>query len=134
MRYPDQAAHVLGKLLRHVGQDNLLWGTDCLFYGSPQPLIQAMRTFQISEELRERHGYPKLTKELRAKILGLNGAALYGIEPNTQTCEFTRSDLEQIRQHLPGSTMALGPTTMAAVQAFRDDDRELWARSATLLS
>ena len=37
MRYPDQAAHVLGKLLTHVGEDNVLWGTDCLFYGSPQP-------------------------------------------------------------------------------------------------
>ena len=105
----------------------MLWGTDCLFYGSPQPLIQAMRTFQISEEFRERYGYPKLTKELKAKILGLNGAALYGVEPNTSTCEFTRRELEQLRRTLPGNTMALGPTTMADVQAFRDDDRELWA-------
>ena len=96
MRYPDQAAHVVGKLLKHVGQDNVLWGTDCLFYGSPQPLIQAMRTFQISQEFRERYGYPKLTKELKAKILGLNGAALYEVEPNTSTCEFTRRELEQI--------------------------------------
>jgi predicted TIM-barrel fold metal-dependent hydrolase len=134
MRYPDQAAHVLGKLLTHVGEDNVLWGTDCLFYGSPQPLIQAMRTFQISEELRERYGYPKLTKELKAKILGLNGAALYDVEPNTSTCEFTRRELEQIRRTLPGTNLALGPTTMAAVQAFRDDDREIWARSATLLA
>jgi uncharacterized protein len=134
MRYPDQAAHVLGKLLKHVGEDNVLWGTDCLFYGSPQPLIQGMRTFQISEELRERHGYPKLTKEIRAKILGLNGAALYGIEPKTSTCEFTRRELEQLRRSLPGNTMALGPTTIAEVQAFRDDDRELWARSAEMLA
>jgi hypothetical protein len=109
-------------------------GTDCLFYGSPQPLIQAMRTFQISEELRERHGYPRLTEEVKAKILGLNGAALYGVEPNTSTCEFSRHELEQLRRTLPGSTMALGPTSMAAVQAFRDDDRELWARSAELLA
>ena len=92
-----------------------------------------MRTFRISEELRERHDYPKLTKEIRAKILGLNGAALYGIEPNTSTCEFTRRELEQLRRTLPGNTMALGPRTSAGVQAFRDDDRELWARSADLL-
>ena len=134
MRYPTQAAHVLGKLLKYVGEDNVLWGTDCLFYGSPQPLIQAMRTFQISPEFRERYGYPKLTKELKAKILGLNGAALYKVEPNTSTCEFTRRELEQIRRTLPGSNLALGPTTMAAVQAFRDDDRELWARSAELMA
>ena len=134
MRYPDQAAHVLGKLLKHVGEDNVLWGTDCLFYGSPQPLIQAMRTFQISEELRERYGYPKLTKELKAKILGLNGAVLYGVEPNTSTCEFTRRELEQIRRTLPGTNAALGPRTMAEIQAFRDDDRELWASTATMLA
>jgi hypothetical protein len=30
--------------------------------------------------------------------------------------------------------MALGPTTMGEVQAFRDDDRELWVRSAELLA
>jgi uncharacterized protein len=134
MRYPDQAAHVLGKLLKHVGEDNVLWGTDCLFYGSPQPLIQAMRTFRISEEFQERYGYPELTKERKAKILGLNGAALYGIEPNTSTCEFTRRELEELRRKLPGSNLALGPTTIAAVRAFRDDDRELWARSASMLS
>jgi hypothetical protein len=56
------------------------------------------------------------------------------VEPNTSTCEFTRRELEQIRRTLPGTNLALGPTTMAAVQAFRDDDRELWARSATLLA
>jgi uncharacterized protein len=134
MRYPDQAAHFLGKLLKHVGQDNVLWGTDCLFYGSPQPMIQALRTFQISEELRERHGYPKLTKELRAKILGLNGAALYGVEPNTDTCAFSRRELEELRRTLPGTNAALGPSTMAEIQAFRDDDRELWATTATLLA
>ena len=102
MRYPDQAAHFLGKLLRYVGEDNVLWGTDCLFYGSPQPMIQAMRSFQISAEFQERYGYPKLTKELKAKILGLNGAALYGVEPNTERCEFSRRELEQIRRKLPG--------------------------------
>ena len=53
MRYPDQAAHFLGKLLRYVGEDNVLWGTDCLFYGSPQPMIQALRSFKISEEFQE---------------------------------------------------------------------------------
>jgi hypothetical protein len=134
MRYPDQAAHFLGKLLRYVGEDNVLWGTDCLFYGSPQPMIQALRAFQISPEFQERYGYPKLTKELKAKILGLNGAALYGVEPNTETCRFSRRDLEQIRRKLPGLNRVLGPTTMAETQAFRDDDREQWATMAAVLA
>jgi predicted TIM-barrel fold metal-dependent hydrolase len=119
-RAPDQAAHVLGKLLRYVGEDNVVWGTDCLFYGSPQDQIQALRSFHISDELQERYGYPRLTKELKAKILGLNGARLYGVDPVTTRCEFTRRELAEIRKHLPGQDRTLGPATVAAAQHVRD--------------
>lgn len=79
LRDPEQAAHALGKLLLAVGEDNVLWGTDSIWYGSPQDQIQAFRAFQISERLREAHGYPELTPALRAKILGLNAARPYAI-------------------------------------------------------
>ena len=59
----------------------MLWGTDSIWYGSPQDQIQAFRTFQISAELRERHGYPEITPALRAKIFGLNAANVYGFTP-----------------------------------------------------
>jgi predicted TIM-barrel fold metal-dependent hydrolase len=123
-RYPSQAAHVLGKLLKYVGQDNVLWGTDCLFYGSPQPLIQAMRAFQISPEFQERYGYPELTKDIKAKILGGNGARLYAIDPITSKCEFTRKELEQIRRRLPGRNGGLGPRTKASADAVRAHQHE----------
>ncbi len=45
MRDPAQAAHVLGKLLKYVGEDRVLWGTDSIWYGSPQDQIQALRSF-----------------------------------------------------------------------------------------
>jgi len=120
MRSPTQAAHVLGKLLKHVGQDNVVWGTDCLFYGSPQPQIQAFRAFQISEELQERHGYPRLTERIKAKILGLNAARLYGIEPLLPRCEFTRRELARIREELRDGDRLLGPTTLAASADVRE--------------
>lgn len=78
MRDPDSAAHALGKLLRYVGEDNLLWGTDSIWYGSPQDQIQAFRSFQIAEPLRERYGYPDITPALRAKVFGLNALKPYG--------------------------------------------------------
>ncbi|MFN3389626.1 MAG: amidohydrolase family protein [Allosphingosinicella sp.] len=80
MRDPTSAAHLLGKLFKHVGEDNVLWGTDSIWYGSPQDQIQAFRTFQISEELREKHGYPAITPELRRKVFGLNAARPYGLD------------------------------------------------------
>ncbi|HET8691246.1 MAG TPA: amidohydrolase family protein [Steroidobacteraceae bacterium] len=79
MRDPEQAAHGIGKLLKHVGPDNVLWGTDSIWYGSPQDQIQAFRTFQIAPEFREKHGYPEITPELRAKVFGLNAMKPYGI-------------------------------------------------------
>ena len=80
MRDPDNAAHSLGKLLTYCGEDNVLWGTDSIWYGSPQDQIQAFRTFQISEEFQERFGYPEITPEIRRKVFGLNATAPYGID------------------------------------------------------
>jgi predicted TIM-barrel fold metal-dependent hydrolase len=80
MRDPTTAAHLLGKLLTHIGQDNVLWGTDSIWYGSPQDQIQAFRSFQIADDLIEAHGYPQLTPELKAKVFGLNGARVYRVE------------------------------------------------------
>ncbi|MBS3744786.1 MAG: amidohydrolase family protein [Wenzhouxiangellaceae bacterium] len=80
MRDPDSAAHALGKLLKYLGEDNILWGTDSIWYGSPQDQIQAFRAFQISEELQERHGYPALTPEVKRRIFGLNALRPYRLE------------------------------------------------------
>ena len=79
MRDPQQAAHAMGKLFKHCGEDNVLWGTDSIWYGSPQDQIQAFRAFQISAELRDKHGYPAITPALRAKVFGLNAARVYGV-------------------------------------------------------
>ena len=58
MQDPTAAAHVLGKLLVSVGPNRILWGTDSIWYGSPQDQIQAFRSFAINEELRERYSKP----------------------------------------------------------------------------
>jgi predicted TIM-barrel fold metal-dependent hydrolase len=79
MRDPNSAAHALGKMFKYIGEDNVLWGTDSIWYGSPQDQIQAFRTFQISEELREKHGYPEITPQLRAKVFGMNAMKPYRI-------------------------------------------------------
>ena len=86
MGRPDEAAHLLGKLLNAVGEDNVLWGTDSIWYGSPQDQIEAFRTFQIAEEFQERFGYPALTPEIKRKILGHNAARLFDIDPATVPC------------------------------------------------
>ncbi len=80
MRDPNNAAHAIGKLLKYCGEDNLIWGTDSIWYGSPQDQIQAFRTFQISTEYQEKYGYPEIIPELRAKVFGLNATKPYKID------------------------------------------------------
>jgi hypothetical protein len=75
----EEAEHYWGKLLKYVGEDRIVWGTDCLWFGSAQPVIQAFRSFEISEDFQERFGYPALTQARKEKILGQNAARLQNI-------------------------------------------------------
>ena len=103
MRNPEEAAHVLGKLLKAVGPKRIVWGTDSIWYGTPQNQIEAFRTFEISPELQDRYGYPALTKATKRRILGLNAARLYGVDPIRSRCDFTPEELEEVRQALPAA-------------------------------
>ncbi len=106
VRRPEEAAHVLGKLLAELGEDNVVWGTDSIWYGGAQPLIDAFRTFQIPDRMCEEFGYPKLTAESRNKILSLNAARIYGVDVDTMR-ETVRNDelawarelLQDYREH-----------------------------------
>jgi predicted TIM-barrel fold metal-dependent hydrolase len=91
MRDPTSTAHAMGKLFKHIGEDNVLWGTDSIWYGSPQDQIQAFRTFQISDALCEKHGYPKITPGLRAKVFGLNATKPYALAAD-ELRRFTAGD------------------------------------------
>jgi len=93
MRDPDSAAHALGKLLKYLGEDNILWGTDSIWYGSPQDQIQAFRAFQISDQFQQEYGYPALTPEIKRKILGRNALKPY------------RLDADVLRHHLGGDAV-----------------------------
>jgi predicted TIM-barrel fold metal-dependent hydrolase len=81
---PMLCGHVLGMLIQSFGADHVLWGTDSIWWGSPQWQIEAFRRFTMPETLMGRFGYRALTSEVKAQILGLNGARLYGIDANAR--------------------------------------------------
>ena len=78
--FPTVAAHIIGQLLRFMGPDRIVFGSDSVWYGSPQWQIDAMWRFQIPEDMRRKYGYPEFTEEHKRRILGLNSARLYGID------------------------------------------------------
>jgi hypothetical protein len=135
---PTQAAHALGKLLSRVGQERVLWGTDAVWYGSPQPQIMAFRAFQITAEFQDLYGYPALTDQLKAQIFGLNAAKLFGIDPNAQRCGLTEDPLTaniaeaaQLRQDgaIPSSWTPNGPTTRRQMLRWLANQSTRWVPS-----
>ena len=78
---PTTAAHTIGKLLKRVGEHRVLWGTDAVWYGSPQAQISRRSARSRSRnEFQERFGYPALTDAVKAKVLGLNAAKLFDLD------------------------------------------------------
>jgi hypothetical protein len=123
MREPEQAAHALGKLILHCGESNVLWGTDSIWYGSPQDQIQAFRTFQIAPQLRERHGYGEITPSIRAKIFGLNAARVYGLSAEEVRKYTSRDSISRerlaYREHPEPHFLTYGPKTRREFLNFK---------------
>jgi predicted TIM-barrel fold metal-dependent hydrolase len=116
---PKMAMHGIGKNVKYYGADHVIWGTDCLWWGSPQWVIDAFKRFQISDEMCDKFGYKKLSKDDKAKIFGLNAAKIYNV------------DLKAKRNPLPGDTLTKlkaqyiehGPTPSNAAYGWvRGDD------------
>lgn len=91
--------HFMGKLLKYLGEDNIVWGTDSILTGSPQFLIDAMRRFQISPEFQEMYGYPAMTQERKLKVFGLNAARIYRVDPEAKRCAVTADQFALMKQH-----------------------------------
>jgi len=78
---PTLCGHILGMLVKSLGADHVLWGTDAIWWGSPRWQLEAFRRFRIPRPIVDRFGYAPLTPDVKAQILGLNAATLYGVDP-----------------------------------------------------
>lgn len=94
------ATHLLGKMLKYLGEDNIVWGTDCMWYGSPQPQIQAFMSFTMDEQIRAANDYPELTMQAKEKIMGLNAAKVFGVDPTGTRCGIAESALSTAKRDL----------------------------------
>jgi predicted TIM-barrel fold metal-dependent hydrolase len=102
MNSPEKAQHVIGKLLKYGGEDNVVWGSECIWLGSPQPQIESFRMFQISKEFQDMYGYPELTPQIKAKVFGLNAAKIYKIDPHEVRCRIRQTSLSAIKEQMDG--------------------------------
>jgi uncharacterized protein len=115
--HPEMCMHGMGKNIKYYGADHVVWGTDCLWWGSPQWVIDAFKRFQISDEFCEKFGYKKISKEDKARIFGLNAAKLYGIDVKAQ------------RKALPADAMTRLKTAYLERGGMRSNAAYGWVRS-----
>ena len=94
---PILCQHGMGKNIKTYGSDHVVWGTDCLWWGSPQWGIDALKKFQISDEMCEKFGYKKITKEDKEKIFGLNAAKLYKVNAKAKRTAFPADTLDKLK-------------------------------------
>lgn len=96
---PEVAMHLFGQLLNLPGgEDQIIWGTDSIWGGSPQSQIERFRRFQIREDIAEKYGYKQLTPEIKAKVFGLNAARVYKIDVKGKRSAIQTDKIAQQRE------------------------------------
>ena len=118
------AAHLLGKLLKYVGENNVVWGTDSIWYGSPQSQIDSFLAFQISPQFQQQYGYPALSVDIKRKILGLNAAKAYGIDAEATRCAIESTKMARHKRELDGE---FGEHRWAFNKPMLTSRREFWS-------
>ena len=97
---PRMAAALIGTLVRGLGVDHVLWGSDSVWYGSPQWQIEAMRRLEIPDEMRRKHSFAALgpaDSATKAAIFGGNAARLYRINQRAALGEITGDKIAAIK-------------------------------------
>ena len=85
--HPRMAAGMLGQLIEGFGADHVVFGTDSIWYGTPQWQIEALRRLEIPEDLQKKHGFAPLgpaTGKVKRALFGLNGARVFGVDVDAQ--------------------------------------------------
>jgi hypothetical protein len=94
---PTACAHLLGQVIAAFGADHVLWGTDSIWYGTPQWQIEAFRRFEIPQALVDAHGYAPLSRAVKAQIFGLNAARVFGVDVNAKRNEIPKDYLTRMK-------------------------------------
>ncbi|HEX9818397.1 MAG TPA: amidohydrolase family protein [Methylomirabilota bacterium] len=97
---PRFAAAFMGTLVRGLGAERVLWGSDSVWYGSPQWQIEALRRLEIPEDMRRTHGFAPLGPAdgmVKSAIFGGNAAALYDLHVKAALGAITNDTIAALR-------------------------------------
>jgi hypothetical protein len=99
--HPRLAAAMLGILIRGLGSDHVVWGTDSVWYGSPQWQIEALRRLEIPPEMQKQHSFEPLGPAdglVKSAVFGYNSARLYKLDLRTSMKEFENDRFAKLKK------------------------------------
>jgi hypothetical protein len=70
----------MGILIKGLGADHVVWGTDALWTGAPQWQIEGLRRLEIPEAMRKKYGFAELGPAdgpVKRAIFGETSAKMY---------------------------------------------------------
>jgi hypothetical protein len=97
---PRFAAALMGTLIKGLGADHVVWGTDSVWYGSPQWQIEAFRRLEIPADMADKHQFAPLGAAdgaVKNAIFGLNSARLYRLDLRAELPEIERDKFAAVR-------------------------------------
>jgi predicted TIM-barrel fold metal-dependent hydrolase len=98
---PRLAAAMVGQFVNEMGAENVVWGTDSVWYGSPQWQIEAMRRLEVPDDIMKKHGWKtKLggpDSRVKRMIFGENSAKIYNYRIRAEYEDLTRDQLAQMK-------------------------------------
>ena len=87
---PRLSAALMGMLIKGLGVERVVWGTDAVWTGAPQWQIEGLRRLEIPEDMRRKHGFAPLGAAdgpVRTAIFSGNSSRLYGLEKHAGLLE-----------------------------------------------
>ncbi|HYZ40698.1 MAG TPA: amidohydrolase family protein [Stellaceae bacterium] len=97
---PRFCAAFMGTLIKGLGQDHVFWGTDSVWYGSPQWQIEAFRRLEIPEDMQKKHGFAPLGPvdgPVKSAIFGRTAAQFYKLDRHAELAPWDEDGLGRMK-------------------------------------
>jgi predicted TIM-barrel fold metal-dependent hydrolase len=84
---PRLFAALMGTLVKGLGSDHILWGTDAVWTGAPQWQIEGLRRLEIPADMQKKHGFAPLgpaAGPVKTAIFSGNAIRLYHLDEKAE--------------------------------------------------
>ncbi len=99
---PRLSGAMIGQFVNEMGEANVVWGSDSVWYGSPQWQIEAMRRLEVPEDIMKKMGWKKKLggpdSKIKNMIFGQNSARLYKYNPRAEYEQLSNDQLALMKQ------------------------------------